>query len=108
MDILVESVDYPDYIEPVRISISIEVELCEVTRLVEPADSQFSALYLAFEMPLSLKIHLPLFDPEPSCGGTSNADVDYSLISELPEWLTFDLASRTLTAESDDAELIGQ
>ena len=33
LDILVESIDYPDEIEPIVVSILIEVESCEVTAL---------------------------------------------------------------------------
>ena len=57
-------------------------------------------------MPVSLAVYLPLYETEPICN-LSNVDISYSLVSALPEWITFDATSRTLTAESDDLDLIG-
>ena len=109
LDILVESFNYPNEIKPVIISVMIEVESCEVADLIEPEDSKFSSLYLAFDLPLNLNIYLPLYEPSPSCN-LSNADVEYRVVDEnnsLPDWVTFDADSRTLTAYSNDSDLIG-
>ena len=110
LNILVESFDYQTDIEPIVITVTIEVDSCEVTGLIEPEDSRFSSLYLAFSLPLNLKISLPLYEPEPACN-LSNADVDYSIVENgnpLPDWVTFDVESRTLTAQSADPLLLGQ
>ena len=115
LSILVESFEYPSDIQPIEISVTIEVDSCEVTDLVEPDDSKFSSLYLAFNLPLDLKIYLPLYEPEPACN-LSNADIDYSLVDNdndssnpsIPDWITFDVESRTLTAQSNDPKLLGE
>ena len=57
-------------------------------------------------MPLKKQIHLPLYEPDPGCG-LSNKDVEYEFVGEVPEWITFDEKSRTITAETSDVGLIG-
>ena len=72
------------------IEVAIDVFDCEPTDLVEPKGSkQFSALHLIFFLPLDLTIPLPLYVPEPSCD-LSNDDIEYVLMSELPNWIIFD------------------
>lgn len=49
LQILVESVDYPDYIIPYVYDVEFEVLDCLVESLVTPADAKvFSPLYLIF------------------------------------------------------------
>lgn len=107
LDILIESISYPGYIAPIVISVLIEVERCEVLELLKPEKTTFSPLYLVFNLPFTQTVDLPLFEPSPTCG-KSNAEIDYTLVGELPDWIKFSKKQRQLVATSEDPELIGK
>ena len=108
LEIIVESIDYPDYIEPITLIIAVEVLPCEVTELLLPEDApRFSPLYLIFSLPYSTKIDLPLFETEPVCALT-NADLSYSIVGNAPDFMEFDEQSRTITASTEDESYVGK
>ena len=87
---------------------AIDIFDCQPTDLIEPKGSkQFSALHLVFFLPLKLDIPLPRYVPEPSCN-LSNDDIEYVLLSELPDWIEYDEDARRVTAETNDVKLLGE
>ncbi len=50
---------------------------------------------------------MPLFNTEPTCDLT-NADLDYKVTRDLPNFLTFDPAKRAVTANAVDESLLGK
>ena len=88
LNLLVISIDYADYIEPLRVTVPVASK-CDITHLVDDGASGYSPI-IPVALPIVATIKLPLYEPDVPCFDLTNANVVYSFVQDPPEWLVLD------------------